>query len=110
MDRITEWNEELRRYTKKGSRVSDEDVLSALGRYEDADEDMIVVGINAADAIHRVMSRQIVSRTELADRIGKHRNAVAQFLGRKDGSMRYCTFHKLANALGYEVVLERKAN
>ncbi len=107
MERLTVWDEELGSYLKE-NRVGDIDVVNALGRYEDDNENKVVAGINAADAIHQIMSKQLISRTELANRIGKHRNAVAQFLGKKDGSMRYCTFHKLADALGYEIVLMKK--
>ena len=109
MERLTEWNDGYGSYMKAGNRISDADVINALGRYEDDAESKVVAGINAADAIQKIMAEQHVNRTELAGRIDKHRNAVAQFLGHKDGSMRYCTFHKLADALGYEIVLEKKS-
>ena len=65
-------------------------------------------GADAAEIIRTIMEREGVSRTELADRMGCVRQNISQMLTRGTAGMRYDSFHKLTDALGYEIIVRKK--
>lgn len=64
-------------------------------------------GENAAEVILRIMKKEKVNQTELAERMGCVRQNVSQMLTRGTVNMRYDSFFKMAKALGYEIVLRK---
>lgn len=65
-------------------------------------------GRDAAALIRQVMDKENVNQKELAERMGCVRQNVSQMLNRGTVNMRYDSFYKLAEALGYEVILRKK--
>lgn len=65
-------------------------------------------GADAAAIICTIMEKEEVSRTELADRMGCVRQNISQMLTRGRVGMRYDSFYKLADALGYEIIVRKK--
>lgn len=65
-------------------------------------------GKNAAEVILQIMEKENVNQKELAERMGCVRQNVSQMLSRGTISMRYDSFCRMANALGYEIVLRKK--
>lgn len=64
-------------------------------------------GDNAAEIIKRIMEKENISRTELANRMGCVRQNVSQMLTRGTASMRYDSFYRMVKALGYEILLRK---
>lgn len=65
-------------------------------------------GANAAEIIRTIMEKEEVTTTVLAEKMGCVRQNISQTLTRGNGNMRYDNFYKLADALGYEIILRRK--
>lgn len=65
-------------------------------------------GANAAEVILQIMEKENVNQTELAARMGCVRQNVSQMLNRGTVNMRYDSFFKLADTLGYEIILRKK--
>lgn len=66
-------------------------------------------GNNAAEVILQIMEKENVNQTELAARMGCVRQNVSQMLNRGTVNMRYDSLLKMAEALGYEVILRKMA-
>ena len=71
-------------------------------------EKEIIGGKNAAAVITQIMKKEDVKQKELAERMGCVRQNVSQMLTRGTVNMRYDSFHKMVEALGYEVILRKK--
>ena len=65
-------------------------------------------GANAAEVILRIMEKEKVNQKELAERMGSVRQNVSQMLNRGTVNMRYDSFYRMAEALGYEIILRKK--
>jgi hypothetical protein len=65
-------------------------------------------GVNAAEVIRRIMEKEDVKPKELAERMGCMRQNVSQMLNRGTVNMRYDSFYRMADALGYEIILRKK--
>lgn len=65
-------------------------------------------GENAAEVILQIMEKENVNQKELAERMGCVRQNVSQMLNRGTINMRYDSFYRMANALGYEITLRKK--
>ena len=65
-------------------------------------------GANAAEVILRIMEKEKVNQKELAERMGCVRQNVSQMLNRGTVNMRYDSFYRMAEALGYEIILRKK--
>lgn len=65
-------------------------------------------GTGAADVIKEIMDAEQISQTELAEKMGCVRQNISQALNRGTVNMRYDSFYKMVNALGYEVVVRKK--
>lgn len=65
-------------------------------------------GENAAATIQEIMEKENVNQKELAERMGCVRQNVSQMLNRGTVNMRYDSFYRMAEALGYEIVLRKK--
>ena len=65
-------------------------------------------GKNAAEVILQIMEKEDVNQKELAERMGCARQKVSQMLNRGTINMRYDSFYRMANALGYEIILRKK--
>ena len=65
-------------------------------------------GANAAEVILRIMEKEKVNQKELAVRMGCVRQNVSQMLNRGTVNMRYDSFYRMAEALGYEIILRKK--
>ena len=63
---------------------------------------------NAAEVILRIMEKEKVNQKELAERMGCVRQNVSQMLNRGTVNMRYDSFYRMAEALGYEIILRKK--
>ncbi len=68
-----------------------------------------VTGDGAADLIKNAIEKEGINQKILAERTGITRQNVSQMLNRGKNCMRYDSFEKLVEALGYEVVLRRKS-
>lgn len=64
-------------------------------------------GNNAAEIILQIMEKENVNQTELAARMGCVRQNVSQMLNRGTVNMRYDSLLKMADALGYEIILRK---
>lgn len=67
-----------------------------------------IKGGGAAELIKKAIIAEGLNQKILADRTGITRQNVSQMLNRGKNCMRYDSFEKLAEALGYEVVLRKK--
>ena len=56
----------------------------------------------------RIMEKEKVNQKELAERMGCVRQNVSQMLNRGTVNMRYDSFYRMAEALGYEIILRKK--
>jgi Mn-dependent DtxR family transcriptional regulator len=65
-------------------------------------------GDNAANIIRRIMEKEDVKPKELAERMGCVRQNISQMLNRGTVNMRYDSFYRMAEALGYEIILRKK--
>ncbi len=65
-------------------------------------------GSNAAEIIRKIMEKENVNQTELAERMGCVRQNVSQMINRGTVGMRYDSVYKMAEALGYEIILRKK--
>ena len=65
-------------------------------------------GANAAEVILRIMEKEKVNQKKLAERMGCVRQNVSQMLNRGTVNMRYDSFYRMAEALGYEIILRKK--
>lgn len=75
---------------------------AAIGKLEEE-----FCGNNAAEIILQIMEKENVNQTELAARMGCVRQNVSQMLNRGTVNMRYDSLLKMANALGYEIILRK---
>lgn len=71
-------------------------------------EKEIISGKNAAAVIMQIMEKENVKQKELAERMGCVRQNVSQMLTRGTVNMRYDSFHRMVEVLGYEVVVRKK--
>lgn len=65
-------------------------------------------GEDAASIVKRILEAENISQKELADKMGCCRQNVSQALNRGITNMRYDTFKKMVDALGYEVIVRKK--
>lgn len=65
-------------------------------------------GKDAAEIIRQILKRDNLSQRELADKMGITRQNVSQMLNRNAVSMRYDSFDKMVEALGYEIIVRKK--
>lgn len=65
-------------------------------------------GENAAAIVRQIMEREDVNQKELAEKMGCVRQNVSQMLTRGTVNMRYDSFHRMVEALGYEIILRKK--
>ena len=65
-------------------------------------------GEDAAEIIMELLDDEAVTQTELAKRLGTHRQNVNQTLTTSK-EMKYKSFRNMAVALGYEIFLARKS-
>lgn len=65
-------------------------------------------GKNAAEVILQIMEKENVNQKELAERMGCVRQNISQMLNRGTINMRYDSFCRMANALGYEIILRKQ--
>lgn len=65
-------------------------------------------GASAAEVIRQIMEKEEVKPKELAERMGCVRQNVSQMLNRGTVNMRYDSFYRMAEALGYEIILRKK--
>lgn len=59
--------------------------------------------------LRTLISEEGVTQQELANRIGVSRQALSQILNRNEFGIRYETFLRIVEALGYELVLRKKS-
>ncbi len=69
-------------------------------------EGRIIVGCPGED-LARIIEEQGMNQNKLAEQIGMTRQAVQQTLNRRKGTMRVSTMAKIAEALGWRLVLEK---
>ena len=62
---------------------------------------------NAADSIREILKSEGMSNSELANKMGVKRQSVNQLLNRNVISMRFDSFCKVTNALGYKIILRK---
>jgi len=63
-------------------------------------------GNEAQSIIREMLAREGMSQQQLANKIGMVRQSVSQMLTR--GDMRFCSFIKMTNGLGYEILCRKK--
>lgn len=63
--------------------------------------------MEAGEIIDTLLSATGTTQSELAKATGRTKQAVCQAMARGT-SMRYATFHRMADTLGYEIVLRKK--
>lgn len=71
-------------------------------------EDRIIQGGSAEELIRKAIDAEDMNQRKLADKMGVTRQNVSDFLNRAKKSMRYDSFAKMAEVLGYEVILRKK--
>lgn len=71
-------------------------------------EKEIISGESAATVIKQIMEMEDVKIKELAERMDCMRQNVSQMLNRGTVNMRYDSFYRMIEALGYEIVLRKK--
>lgn len=64
-------------------------------------------GNDAQGVIRAILAKEGISQQQLADKTGMVRQNVSQMLTRGEG-MRYSSFQKMVDALGYEIILRKK--
>lgn len=67
-----------------------------------------IIGTDPAEMIREVLEVENLSQKDLADKMGIARQNVSQALNRSRVSIRFDSFQKMAEALGYEIVLRKK--
>lgn len=67
-----------------------------------------IIGTDPAEMIREVLKVENLSQKDLADKMGIARQNVSQMLNRSRVSIRFDSFQKMADALGYEIVLRKK--
>lgn len=103
-------NEKL---TKAGSCFENE-----MGRAEQSGIQMLEYhehqeeysGKNAAEIILQIMKEENINQTVLARKMGCARQNISQMLTRGTVNMRYDSLYKMANSLGYEIILRKNKN
>ncbi len=65
-------------------------------------------GPDAAEIIRQIMEKEGVNQKILAEKAGCVRQNVSQMLNRGKVNMRYDSFYKLIDALGYEIIVRKK--
>jgi len=71
-------------------------------------EKVEIIGTDPAEMIREVLGQENLSQKDLADKMGIARQNVSQALDRSRVSIRFDSFRKMADALGYEIVLRKK--
>lgn len=71
-------------------------------------ENMEIIGIDPAEMIREALEHENLSQKDLADKMGIARQNVSQMLNRDRVSIRFDSFRKMADALGYEIILRKK--
>lgn len=69
---------------------------------------MEIIVTNPAEMIREVLEVENLSQKDLADKMGIARQNVSQALNRNRVSIRFDSFRKMADALGYEIILRKK--
>ncbi len=67
-----------------------------------------IIGTDPAEMIREVLEVENLSQTDLADKMKNVRQNVSQMLNRSRVSIRFDSFRKMADALGYEIILRKK--
>lgn len=70
-------------------------------------EDRIIQGGSAEEMIRNAIEAEGLNQKKLAEKMGVTRQNVSDFLNRARKSMRFDSFAKMAEALGYEVILRK---
>lgn len=66
--------------------------------------------IDGAEIVKKLMKSENVTQMELADSIQTSRQAVSQMLNRNSDGMRLNSFQRMIEAMGYEVIVQKKSN
>lgn len=67
-----------------------------------------IVGTDPAEMIRAALEQEQLNQRELADKMGTVRQYVSQMLNRSRAGIRFDSFRKMAEALGYEIVIRKK--
>lgn len=67
-----------------------------------------IIGTDPAEMIRKVLELEKLSQKDLADKMGIARQNVSQMLNRNRVSIRFDSFQKMTDALGYEIILRKK--
>lgn len=67
-----------------------------------------IIGTDPAKMIREVLEVENLSQTDLADRMEITRQNVSQMLNRSRVSIRFDSFRRMIDVLGYEIVLRKK--
>lgn len=70
-------------------------------------DNMEIIGTDPAEMIRKALELEKLSQKDLADKMGIARQNVSQALNRNRVSIRFDSFQKMANALGYEIILRK---
>lgn len=95
------------------SMIDEDDLDSIWNVYAGALQEAVkklkgeLSGENAATAIRRIMEMEDVNQKELAEKMGCVRQNVSQILNRGTVNMRYDSFYRMSEALGYEIILRK---
>jgi hypothetical protein len=66
------------------------------------------IGMNEASMlIKKIMEKEGINQTELAEKMGCARQNINQLLNRNGKSMRYDSFENIIKVLGYEISLKK---
>ncbi|MCI8564332.1 MAG: helix-turn-helix transcriptional regulator [Lachnospiraceae bacterium] len=66
-----------------------------------------IIGTDPAKMIREALEQENLNQKDLAEKMGAVRQNVSQALNRSRVSIRFDTFRKMAEALGYEIVLRK---
>lgn len=71
-------------------------------------EKIEIIGTDPAKMIREALEQENLNQKDLAEKMGAVRQNVSQALNRSRVSIRFDTFRKMAETLGYEIVLRKK--
>lgn len=67
-----------------------------------------ITGNDPTQIVRDILLQENLNQRELAEKMGVTRQNVSQMFNRNTVSMRYDSFYKMIEALGYEVVVRKK--
>ncbi len=71
-------------------------------------EKIEIIGTDPAEMIREALKLENLSQKELADKMGIARQNVSQALNRSRVSIRFDSFRKMMETLGYEIVVRKR--